>query len=65
MNIEELKVEVLHANQEIVRQGLVRSTFGNVSDIFCTDEPVIIKPSGATYDTLQHGGRAEPPRTAP
>ncbi|MGH9615502.1 MAG: L-ribulose-5-phosphate 4-epimerase AraD [Acidobacteriaceae bacterium] len=44
--------EVLRANQEIVRQGLVVSTFGNVSGIVRDEGLVIIKPSGVAYEAL-------------
>jgi L-ribulose-5-phosphate 4-epimerase len=48
----ELKQNVLRANQEIVRQGLVVSTFGNVSGIARDQGLVVIKPSGVPYEAL-------------
>lgn len=51
-NIEKLKREVLEANLQIVRQGLVVSTFGNASGILRSEGLVAIKPSGVDYSTL-------------
>lgn len=53
MKIAELKIGVLEANQEIVRQGLVVSTFGNVSGIDRERGLVVIKPSGVPYESLR------------
>lgn len=53
MKIAELKLEVLKANQEIVRQGLVVYTFGNVSGIDRGQGLVVIKPSGVPYESLR------------
>ena len=50
--LDQLKQEVLHANQEIVRLGLVMSTFGNVSGIARSENLVVIKPSGVAYEAL-------------
>jgi L-ribulose-5-phosphate 4-epimerase len=52
MLVEQLRSDVLRANQEIVRQGLVVSTFGNVSGIARDQGLVVIKPSGVAYDAL-------------
>src|SRR5580693_3579915 len=52
MLVEQLRSDVLRANQEIVRQGLVVSTFGNVSGIARQEGLVVIKPSGVAYDAL-------------
>jgi L-ribulose-5-phosphate 4-epimerase len=52
MNLENLKDAVLGANLELVRQGLVFSTFGNASGISREDGLVVIKPSGVSYDRL-------------
>lgn len=52
MLLQRLKREVLHANQEIVRQRLVVSTFGNVSGKARDQSLVAIKPSGVPYDAL-------------
>jgi L-ribulose-5-phosphate 4-epimerase len=50
--LQRLRNEVLRANQEIVRQGLVVSTFGNVSGIARDQGLVVIKPSGVSYEAL-------------
>lgn len=52
-SLEKLRAEVFEANQEIVRAGLVVSTFGNASGILRTKGLVAIKPSGVTYDRLR------------
>ena len=51
--IESLKMEVLEANLELVRQGLVIDTFGNASGISRPDGLVVIKPSGIPYHSLK------------
>lgn len=51
-NIKELREQVLEANLEIVRQGLVVSTFGNASGILRAEGLVAIKPSGVDYSAL-------------
>lgn len=50
--IDTLKRDVVNANQEIVRQGLVLYTFGNVSGIDREQGLVAIKPSGVAYESL-------------
>lgn len=50
--IDKLKHDVVNANQEIVRQGLVLFTFGNVSGIDREQGVVAIKPSGVAYESL-------------
>lgn len=52
MLLGNLREEVLAANLELVRQGVVVSTFGNVSGISRRDGLVAIKPSGVPYATL-------------
>ncbi|HUN87316.1 MAG TPA: L-ribulose-5-phosphate 4-epimerase [Terriglobales bacterium] len=47
-----LREEVLEANLELVRQGLVLYTFGNASGISRKDNLVAIKPSGVPYEKL-------------
>ena len=47
-----LRTEVLKANVELVRQGLVQFAFGNASGISREDGLVVIKPSGVPYDRL-------------
>ena len=51
--LEELKQEVLKANQELVRYGLVTLTWGNVSGIDREKNLIVIKPSGVDYDQLK------------
>jgi L-ribulose-5-phosphate 4-epimerase len=43
----------LSANLELVRQGLVFSTFGNASGIARDQGLVVIKPSGVSYESLR------------
>ncbi len=54
MLLEELRTQVLRANQEIARRGLAPHTFGNASGIdrSGTQPLVVIKPSGVDYATL-------------
>ncbi|HEV2469117.1 MAG TPA: L-ribulose-5-phosphate 4-epimerase AraD [Candidatus Sulfotelmatobacter sp.] len=52
MLLKNLREEVLEANLELVRRGLVLYTFGNVSGISRSDKLVAIKPSGVPYDEL-------------
>lgn len=47
-----LKQQVLAANLELVRAGLVIYTWGNVSGIDRERGLVVIKPSGVPYDSL-------------
>ncbi|HUZ04464.1 MAG TPA: L-ribulose-5-phosphate 4-epimerase AraD [Acidobacteriaceae bacterium] len=51
--LEELKRQVVLANQAIVQHGLVLSTFGNVSGIARDAGLVAIKPSGVPYAALR------------
>lgn len=51
--LEELRRQVLEANLEIVRRGLVLYTFGNVSGIDRQTGLVAIKPSGVSYETMK------------
>ena len=53
MKLKALREEVLDANLELVRRGLVLFTFGNASGIFRQDGLVVIKPSGVSYDTMR------------
>ena len=50
--LEELKAEVLEANLMLVREGLVRLTWGNVSGIDRESGLFVIKPSGVAYEDL-------------
>lgn len=52
MQLRELREEVLDANLELVRKGLVLYTFGNASGIDRERELVVIKPSGVDYEEL-------------
>ncbi len=52
MLLEKLREEVLEANLELVRRGLVLYTFGNVSGIDRGQGLVAIKPSGVAYEKL-------------
>ena len=51
--LEQLRTEVLEANLEIVRRGLVLYTFGNASGIDRSSGLVAIKPSGVPYETMK------------
>jgi L-ribulose-5-phosphate 4-epimerase len=50
--LQQLKEEVLEANLEIVRRGLVLYTFGNASGIERESGLVVIKPSGVPYESM-------------
>lgn len=52
MLLKTLREEVLEANLELVRRGLVVYTFGNVSGIDRSEGLVAIKPSGVPYEAL-------------
>ena len=51
--LEELKEKVFRANLELVHQGLVVYTWGNVSGIDREKGLVVIKPSGVGYDDMK------------
>jgi L-ribulose-5-phosphate 4-epimerase len=53
MLLEKLRKEVLEANLELVRRGLVLYTFGNASGVDREQGLVVIKPSGVDYDELK------------
>jgi L-ribulose-5-phosphate 4-epimerase len=53
MMLEQLRAEVLEANLELVRQGLVLYTFGNASGISRVEGLVVIKPSGVPYESMR------------
>jgi L-ribulose-5-phosphate 4-epimerase len=53
MLLATLREEVLEANLELVRRGLVLSTFGNASGIARTDGLIVIKPSGVPYEAMK------------
>lgn len=48
-----LREQVLEANLELVRRGLVLFTFGNASGISREDGLVVIKPSGVPYEQMK------------
>ena len=51
--LEELKQQVCAANLELVKEGLVIQTWGNVSGIDRAKGVIVIKPSGVTYATMK------------
>lgn len=53
MILKELREEVLQANLELVRRGLVLYTFGNASGISREQGLVAIKPSGVPYESMK------------
>jgi L-ribulose-5-phosphate 4-epimerase len=52
-SLELLREEVLEANLELVRRGLVLYTFGNASGILRDEKLIVIKPSGVPYETMK------------
>lgn len=53
MLLTRLRQQVLEANLELVRRGLVLYTFGNVSAVDRNQGLVVIKPSGVDYEQLR------------
>lgn len=53
MLLKKLREEVLEANLELVKRGLVLYTFGNASGVDREEGLVVIKPSGVDYDELK------------
>jgi len=53
ITLTQLREEVLEANLELVRRGLVLYSFGNASGILRDEELVVIKPSGVPYDKMK------------
>src|SRR6267142_5820728 len=53
MLLPKLREQVLEANLELVRRGLVLYTFGNVSGISREQGLVVIKPSGVPYEDMK------------
>jgi len=51
--LEELKERVCEANLRLVREGLVRLTWGNASGLSRQDGVLVIKPSGVPYDRMR------------
>jgi len=56
MLLKTLREEVLEANLEIVRRGLVMYTFGNASGYDKASGLVVIKPSGVPFEKLTPAG---------
>ena len=52
MSLQALREEVLDANLELGRRGLVVFTFGNASGYDPENGKVVIKPSGVPYEQL-------------
>ena len=53
MLLADLRAQVLEANLELVKRGLVLYTFGNASGVDREQGLVVIKPSGVDYDELR------------
>ena len=53
MMLQQLRKDVLEANLELVRRGLVLYTFGNASGVDREQGLVVIKPSGVDYDKMR------------
>src|SRR5277367_2925464 len=51
--LQGLREQVLAANLELVRRGLVLYTFGNASGISREEGLVVIKPSGVPYEGMK------------
>ena len=51
--LQRLREEVLEANLELTRRGLVLYTFGNASGISRGKGLIVIKPSGVPYENLR------------
>ncbi len=51
--LQRLREEVLEANLELTRRGLVLYTFGNVSGISREEGLIVIKPSGVPYEEMR------------
>lgn len=51
--LEKLKEQVLKANLDLVKHGLVVFTWGNASGIDREKDLVVIKPSGVSYDNMK------------
>jgi L-ribulose-5-phosphate 4-epimerase len=53
MRLQTLREQVLDANLELVRRGLVLYTFGNASGISREEGLIAIKPSGVPYESMK------------
>jgi len=53
MLLTNLREQVLEANLDLVRKGLVFSTFGNASGVAHGEGLIVIKPSGVPYEAMK------------
>jgi L-ribulose-5-phosphate 4-epimerase len=53
--LEALKEQVCKANLDLVKEGLVIHTWGNVSGVDRASGHIVIKPSGVPYDIMKPG----------
>jgi len=53
MLLADLRAQVLQANLDLVRHGLVIATFGNASGMARDQGLIVIKPSGVPYDEMK------------
>jgi len=53
MLLADLRAQVLKANLDLVRHGLVIATFGNASGVARDQGLIVIKPSGVPYDEMR------------
>lgn len=53
MSLASLREQVVEANLDLVRRGLVLATFGNASGVDRDEGLIVIKPSGVPYDQLK------------
>ena len=51
--LEQLKKDVVRANKDLARYGLVTLTWGNASGISRSKGLIVIKPSGVAYESLK------------
>lgn len=51
--ITEMKQRVFDANLTLPKEGLIKLTWGNVSEVNRESEVIVIKPSGVSYDTMK------------
>jgi L-ribulose-5-phosphate 4-epimerase len=53
MLLADLRAQVLQANLDLVRRGLVIATFGNASGVARDEGLIVIKPSGVPYNDMR------------
>lgn len=51
--IQEMRQRVFKANLELPKQGLIKLTWGNVSEVDRELGVIVIKPSGVSYDIMK------------